>query len=38
VHYEQRVQNEGFDMHKDPITKKKKRASFIWNNRVSWNL
>jgi hypothetical protein len=24
-------------MHKDPITKKK-RASFIWNNRVSWNL
>jgi hypothetical protein len=25
-------------MHKDPITKKKKRASFIWNNRVSWNL
>jgi len=33
LHHEQRVQKEGFDTHKNPITKKK--ASFIWNNRVS---
>jgi len=34
VHHEQRVQNEGFDMHKDPITKKKKK-SFIYMEQQS---
>jgi hypothetical protein len=36
LHHEQRVQNEGFHTHKDPITKKKKTS--LWNNRASWNL
>ena len=38
LHYEQRVQKEGFDTHKNPITKKKKKALSIWNNIVSWVL
>jgi hypothetical protein len=35
LHHKQRVQKKGFDTHKDSITKKKERASFIWNNRLS---
>jgi hypothetical protein len=33
--HEQRVQNKGFDTHKDPITKKKKKECFIYMKQQS---
>ena len=34
--YDPSVKRKGFDTPIDPITRKK-RALFVWNNRVSWN-
>jgi hypothetical protein len=35
--YDQSVKRKGFDTPIDPIIKKKKKALFVWNNRVSSN-